>query len=198
MSLTPLYVPPSRPSPRPPGEPSRRSEPPVLHRHQAAAIDAERSKLNEERAQLAREKEEFERRQQAVARDSEARAQRQEQLVHDMAPKRRVDVDPIHKPDVPLPTDAKALAARIVEMGRIRRGEIPYRSGPTHPLAKAIVAAAALARGSIAVPVELPSDPRAKAMVLLNHKRHGRIDAADERWLSDYFAGVEATRELAR
>jgi hypothetical protein len=70
MSLTPLYVPPSRPSPRPPGEPSRRSDPPVLHRHQAAAIDAERSKLNEERAQLAREKEEFERRQQAVARDS--------------------------------------------------------------------------------------------------------------------------------
>lgn len=199
MSLTPLYVPPPRPSPRPPGEPLRRPEPPVLHRHHAAAIDAERSRLAEERRAFEKEREAF-RQQQAAARDSEvpARARAPEQIVHDTAPKRRVDAAPTYKLDVLLPTDAKALAARIVEMGRVVRCEIPYRgTEPTLPMAKMIVAAAAKAR-SIAPPPELPEMELAKAIVLSAAKARGTIDAAGDRFLSDYFGKLEATRELMR
>jgi hypothetical protein len=203
MSLTPLFVPPPR---RAPGEPYRRPEkksvvePPVsgLHRHQAAVIDVERPKLNEERAQPACEKEEFERRrQQFVAH--------QEQLA--LAPKPNPEegtypvhapatyVAPIHKPDV-VPTDRKALARRIIEMGEVRRGERPYRgTEPTIPLAKMILRAADKAR-SIAPPPELPEHPLARAIVLCGLKARNSIDATGERWLADYFARAEAIRGL--
>jgi hypothetical protein len=192
MSLTPLYVPPSRPSPRPPGEPLHPPEKSfgeqnVLHRRAAAAVDAERLRLAEERRALEREKAEF-------ARQRQARCSEQTQT---QEPKRRVDVDPIHKLDV-LPTDAKALAVRIIEMGRVRRAEISYRGiEPTLPMAKAIIAAAAKAR-STAPPPALPEHPLAKAIVLCGQKARGTIDAAGERWLADYFGKMEATRELMR
>ena len=47
-------------------------------------------------------------------------------------------------------------------------------------------------------PPDLPSNPRAKAIVLLNWKRRDRgLSAGNERWLSDYFTNLEATRALA-
>jgi hypothetical protein len=108
--------------------------------------------------------------------------------------KRRV-ADPAYKSDV-LPTDAKALAARIIEMGRVRRAEISYRGmEPTLPMAKMIIAAAAKAR-SIAPPPELPEHPVARAIVLAGQKARGTIDSAGERWLADYLARAEAIRGL--
>jgi hypothetical protein len=96
------------------------------------------------------------------------------------------------------PTNPATTAAAIIRCGKVRRGEL-FSEKPMTGLAAEIVRQGKIRRGeAIADTPTPPSDPRAKAMTLLNWKRHGTIDAAAERWLSDYFAGVEATRELMR
>jgi hypothetical protein len=103
-------------------------------------------------------------------------------------------IDRYHSP----PTDAKALAAQIVEAGARGRGEIPYReTGPTIPLARMILAAAAKARAAPTAP-ELPENLTARAVVLCGQKARGEIDAADALWLADYFGKIEAVREFIR
>ena len=194
--LTPLYVP--RSSPRPPGEPSRQptekgfAAQPVLHRHQAAAIEADRLRLVEERAAFEKEREEFERR--AAANQPPA-----PERIRPVEPKRQAE--PMGQPPL-LPTDPKALADQIVKMGRVRRGElVPKSSAPrteAEKMATLIVAAAAKARSTAPMDPELPEHPLAKAIVLCGRKARDTIDAAGERWLSDYFGKLESTRELLR
>jgi hypothetical protein len=114
----------------------------------------------------------------------------------DTAPKRPA-------PDIPtLPagrvTDAKTLADKIVRMGAVRRGEISDGEvGLTHPLARAIVATAALIR-SCGPPPSLPSNHIARAIVLCGRKARGTLGTDDALWLADYLGKIEATRELLR
>ena len=69
--------------------------------------------------------------------------------------------EPVYDTASKRPTDAKATAARIVEMGRVRRAETPDRTSvPTHPIARAIVVAAAKARAAPVGPPELPDSSR--------------------------------------
>jgi hypothetical protein len=111
--------------------------------------------------------------------------------VYDKAPQRQA-------PDIPT-ADAKAIAARIIEAGRVRRGEVSEGgAGLTHPLARAIVAAAAKARSTAPTAPELPEHPLARAIVLSGQKALGTIDAAGALWLADYFGKIEATRGLLR
>ena len=98
--------------------------------------------------------------------------------------RRRVDYSPS--------TDAKALATRILEAGQRRRG-----TEPTLPLARAIIAAGVKARTAPTAP-ELPEHQLARAICLAGQKANGTIDAAGERFLSDYLGKFEATRELIR
>ena len=108
--------------------------------------------------------------------------------VYDTAPKR--------------PTDAKATAARIVEMGRVRRAETPDRTSvPTHPIARAIVVAvppkarAAPVGSSLKRCRLIPS--RSRSSCGLEPKRpRGEINPDGERWLTDYVGKFEATRGL--
>jgi hypothetical protein len=183
------------PSPRPPGEPLRRSEQPVLHRHQAAAIDAERLKLNEERRALKREREAF-RQQQAAARGGEAEPPAPEQP-RPAESKRAETVVPLG-PANPTATTAAA----IVRAGQIRRNElVPKPPAPrteAEKMAAMIVAAAAKARSAAPLDPELPENLTARAIVLCGQKARGTIDAAGQRWLADYFGKMEATRELMR
>lgn len=103
--------------------------------------------------------------------------------VYDTEPKRRVDV-----------VDAKALAAAIVEMGGIRRGEIDRTSVPTHPTALAIIAAAVKARAAPVGPPDLPSHPVALAIVLSARKARGEISTKQDAWLTDYVTTLELLR----
>jgi len=115
--------------------------------------------------------------QQPADRETQAPVQ---EPIYDTAPKR--------------PTDAKATAARIVEMGRVRRGEIPY-SGmePTLPMAKKIVAAAAMVRAGDP-PAPLPTHPVALAIVLSARKGRGEISTKQDAWLTDYLTTLEVLR----
>ena len=82
-------------------------------------------------------------------------------------------------------------------MGRVRRAETPDRTSvPTHPIARAIVVAAAKARAAPVGPPELPTHPVALAIVLSGRKARGEINPDGERWLTDYVRKFEATREL--
>lgn len=115
----------------------------------------------------------------------------------------------------PALTDRAALAAEIVRQGRIRRGELvvplPKPRTEREQLALAIIASGkkrhrqqltAHEREALAAVVGADQDeelsPPAKALVSLNWKRHGGLDAAGQRWLADYFGKVDATRELLR
>jgi hypothetical protein len=107
--------------------------------------------------------------------------------------------EPVYDAAPKQPTDAKATAARIVEMGRVRRAETPDRTSVlTHPIARAIVAAAAKARAAPVGPPELPTHPVALAIVLSGRKARGEINPDGERWLTDYVRKFEARREFLR
>ena len=95
-------------------------------------------------------------------------------------------------PAIP-PTDAKALAAAIVEIGGIRRGEIDRTPVPTHPLALAIVAAATKSRAAPGPP-PLPTHPVALAIVLSARKARGEISTKQDAWLTDYVTTLELLR----
>jgi hypothetical protein len=75
--------------------------------------------------------------------------------VPDPLPEQRLAEKPKRQAEqlLPQPTDPRVLADEIVRMGRVRRGEIPYResSGPADPLAQAIVAATEKARSPAAL-----------------------------------------------
>jgi hypothetical protein len=118
-----------------------------------------------------------------------AQAPPQEQVVYE-TPKR---------PALDIPTaDARALARRITEMGRVRRGEITDGGAAlTHPVAKAIVAAAALVRSG-GPPPSLPSNRIARAVCLVGQKVRGTISASDALWLADFLRGIEAARGSIR
>jgi hypothetical protein len=118
---------------------------------------------------------------------SEARAREQLDRDGTTIPSRRADV-----------VNPEALAARIVKAGRVCRGEISG-SGvePTLPMARAIIAAGIRARSAPTAP-ELPELPLARAICLAAQKVNGTIDAAGERFLSDYLGKFVATRELLR
>jgi hypothetical protein len=108
-------------------------------------------------------------------------------------------------------SDPATMAAEIIRSGKIRRRElaaplpIPQPRNEAErlalekaaPMARAIIAAAAKARGTAPqTQPELPSNPKAKAIILASRRQRGTIDAADERWLADYFGKLEATRLL--
>jgi hypothetical protein len=96
----------------------------------------------------------------------------------------------------PPPTNAKATAARILEAGQRRRAEIPDH-GPelTHPVAKAIVAAAAKARGP-EPPAPLPNHPVARAIFFVGQKARGTLGAAGARELADFLRATEIRERL--
>ena len=98
------------------------------------------------------------------------------------------------KQTIPSPASAKALAAAIVEMGGIRRGEIERTSAPTHPTALAIIAAAAKGRAAPIGPPPLPENPISRAVVLCGQKARGEISQASERWLTNFVTTLETLR----
>lgn len=123
-------------------------------------------------------------------RQAVAQAPAQEQPVYDKAPQRPA-------PEIPT-TDAKTLAAQITAAGARRRAEIPDRGAePTHPVARAIIRAAAMARAAPTAP-DLPEHPVARAICLCGQKKRGVIGASGERFLSDFIGKLEATRGLLR